>query len=345
MTTPVSGQISFSSLRSQIFQTGSGPVSLNAAATRLGYIGLSNQQSRISDLYLCWGANVTSSTWTDKFYYTYYGFSTNYLTGEPVYGNIDYAIIMPGMNLNSIYTTSTNGTLVLYYPGGTGVSPYIEYKAASVARIATADELKTITSTTSDGSVFEYAYFSNGTNFPASGTFTFGIKFNEYTGGGGYDPGSGGGFNCCFSGDTEVTMSDHSIKLINTIEVGDQILSYNHDTEQHETNEVSEVVTRVNQKMYEFHLANGTKIKGSHDHPFYVIGKGYCSMNPELTMIGYKEFTNVSEIEVGDSFIDKNGSGITVEQILPIEFYDTVYTFKNKIRTSPNYYANGVLVY
>jgi hypothetical protein len=345
MTTPVSGQISFSSLRSQIMQSGSGQVRLRAdAGNRLGYGAATNV--KMSDLYICWGATIASDGWQDKFSNQFYGVLYDVLSGLPNVGSIDNTQPMPGMNVNSVYTNvdGNSATLELYFSGGAS-GPYLEYPTANISRLCTANALRTLTATSSSGS-FQYANWSNGTPFPDNlGTVAFGLKWIPYTGGGGGDPGGGGGFNCCFSGDTEVTMSDHSIKLINTIEVGDQILSYNHDTEQHETNEVSEVVTRVNQKMYEFHLANGTKIKGSHDHPFYVIGKGYCSMNPELTMIGYKDFTNVSEIQVGDSFIDKNGSGIIVEQILPIEFYDTVYTFKNKIRTSPNYYANGVLVY
>jgi hypothetical protein len=155
----------------------------------------------------------------------------------------------------------------------------------------------------------------------------------------------GGGGGCCFTGDTLVTMADLSTKPIESIQVGDLILSYNPDTQQNETNEVSEIITRVNRVMYEFHLENGTNIRGSQDHPFYVVGKGYCSMNPPMTMNGYKALTDVTFIAVGDKLVDKDRNEILLQNIVPLGLSETVYTFNNKHKTSPNFYANGVLVY
>jgi hypothetical protein len=158
-------------------------------------------------------------------------------------------------------------------------------------------------------------------------------------------PSGGGGGGCCFAGDTLIAMADGSTKTIETIQVGDEILSYNPETGQHETNEVSEIITRVNRVMFEYILENSVAIRASDDHPFFVIGKGYASMNPNLTMQGYRSLEDVAQVQVGDSFVDKNGNAIRINAIVSINYPYTVYTFNNKYKSSPNFYANGVLTY
>lgn len=164
----------------------------------------------------------------------------------------------------------------------------------------------------------------------------------------GYNPpsgGGGGGGGCCFSGDTLITMADNSTKPINMIEVGDQILSYNFDTEQLETNEVAEIITRVNRVMFEYILENGITLKASDDHPLFVVGKGFSSMNPELTKQGYKSLPDVGMIAAGDSLVNKNGNAIRINKIVPIDYPHIVYTLNNRYKSSPTFYANGVLTY
>ena len=163
----------------------------------------------------------------------------------------------------------------------------------------------------------------------------------------GYNPpsGGGGGGGCCFVGDTLVTMSDLSVKPIKNIQIGDEILSYNEETAQLETNEVAQVLTRVNRVMFEYTLQNGITIRASDDHPFFVLGKGYSSLNPELTTQAYRGLSSVAQVEVGDKFVDKDGNAIQINQIVPIEYPYIVYTIVNKNKSSPNFFANGVLTY
>jgi hypothetical protein len=161
----------------------------------------------------------------------------------------------------------------------------------------------------------------------------------------GYNAPSGGGGGCCFSGDTLITMADQSTKPISMIEVGDQILSYNLDTQEVETNEVNEIITRVNRVMFEYILQNGITLKASDDHPLFVVGKGFSSMNPELTKQGYKSLSDVSMIAAGDKLVDKNGNAIEINAIVPIDYPHIVYTINNRYKSSPTFFANGVLTY
>jgi hypothetical protein len=158
------------------------------------------------------------------------------------------------------------------------------------------------------------------------------------------DAGSGGG--CCFSADTLVTMADYTMKPIGSVQVGDKILAYNPTTNSNEENEVEEIMIRVNRDMYLFTLDNSTTMIASDDHPFYVVGKGYSSLNPNLTQEGYSSLVGqVSYIKKGDELLHVDGTHVKINSIQPIAHPQKVYTFNSKLKTSPNFYANNVLVY
>lgn len=341
--TPVSGQISMSSLRSEIMQSGSGQIRLRAdAGNRLGYGTSTNV--KMSDFYRAWGATVTCSSST-----TIYGTDYGYVNGDNGYngglgmGSIDDVTITPTLNCNAAFTSAADSAerINFSYPMDNG------YAASNLARLCRDNELKTYSATGEGTGITDLPYVLwYDVDFPGSGTVTIALQWNVAApppGGPPPPPPPGGG--CCFTNDTLVTMADLSTKEINKIKVGDLILSYNPESNQLETNEVSEIITRVNRSMYRFTLENGKNIRASEDHPFYVIGKGYCSMHPQMTMYGYKNLQNVQTIEIGDRFIDKDGNGIAITAIEPIEHFDTVYTFNNKNKSSPNFYADGVLVY
>lgn len=156
----------------------------------------------------------------------------------------------------------------------------------------------------------------------------------------------GGGGGCCFSADTLITMADYTTKPIGSIQVGDKILAYNPTTNSNEENEVEEIMIRVNRDMYMFTLDNSTTMVASDDHPFYVVGKGYSSLNPSLTQAGYSSLVGkVSFIKKGDELLRVDGTTVKINSIQPIDHPQKVYTFNSKLKTSPNFYANGVLVY
>jgi len=161
--------------------------------------------------------------------------------------------------------------------------------------------------------------------------------------------GGGGGIGCCFSYDTLITLADGSTKPIGLIEIGDKILSYNTDNNTAFENEVQEIITRKDRDMYRFTLENGTLIIASEDHPFYVVGKGYSSLNPNLTAQGTQGYEvlqgKLSWIKSGDTLLMSDNTEVKIDSIEPIVHPDKVFTLSNKIKSYPNYFANGVLVY
>jgi len=128
---------------------------------------------------------------------------------------------------------------------------------------------------------------------------------------------------------------------------GDKILAYNFETKTNEENIVEHIHIRTNRDMYEYILNNGTVLTVTDDHPLYVIDKGWCSMNPKLSVRGYKSLRPdlVGKIEVGDKLHHKDGTPVEILDIRVSSYSKAVYTFNNKFKTSPAYYANGVLAY
>lgn len=159
----------------------------------------------------------------------------------------------------------------------------------------------------------------------------------------------GGGFGCCFSYDTLITLSDGSTKPIGLIKEGDKILSYNTDTNTTFENEVQEVITRKDRNMYRYTLENNVIINASEDHPFYVVGKGYSSLNPNLTAKGIQGYQalqgKINWIKNGDILLMSDNTEVKISSIEPISHPNKVYTLGNKNKSYPNYFANGVLVY
>lgn len=142
---------------------------------------------------------------------------------------------------------------------------------------------------------------------------------------------------CCFTPDTLITLEDMTTKRIDQIEVGDSIVVYNHDLNVNVPMNVDEIITRTNRVMYEYHFADGNILKASDDHPLYVVGKGYSSINPVSV---YKDMGMPKQISIGDRVLTQNGVESEIIGIEPINYVDTVYTFGIS-----KFYANGILVY
>lgn len=156
---------------------------------------------------------------------------------------------------------------------------------------------------------------------------------------------AGGGGFCCFSADTLITMADGSQKPIGDIMIGDKILAYNTTTNKNEENEVEEIFMRTHRDMYQYTLDNGTNLMATDDHPIYVVGKGYSSLDPQISMKAYSSLGKVAFIKNGDVVVLSDGTTAKILSIEPIDHPHKVYTFNNKLKTSPNYYANNILVY
>jgi hypothetical protein len=138
---------------------------------------------------------------------------------------------------------------------------------------------------------------------------------------------------CCFTPDTFITMADGSIQSIDSIKVNDLIKVVNG------VEKVTEVITRTNRTMYKIIFNDNRILNTSEDHPLFVEGKGFAAINPDLT-IDYKDLGIAKQLNINDNVVTINKNTIKIVKIEPINYIDTVYTFKNS-----QFFANGILVY
>ena len=142
---------------------------------------------------------------------------------------------------------------------------------------------------------------------------------------------------CCFTPDTLIRMADGGEKQIGEVQVGDFILVYDDLSQLNVAVPVKEVIVREDRPMYTYTFENGKTLVASEDHPLYVVGKGYVSINPS---IGYKDMGVPGHISVGDFVVNEVGIRNKIVGIDPHPYDGTVYTLGNS-----KFYANGVLVY
>ena len=90
----------------------------------------------------------------------------------------------------------------------------------------------------------------------------------------------------------------------------------------------------------------GVEIVSTDDHPFWVINKGWSSLNPKNSM-RYSNVGSVEQIELGDEFkgIGKDGELITVTLTKIKQVHNTMETYPlSALDNNDNFFANGLLV-
>jgi len=148
---------------------------------------------------------------------------------------------------------------------------------------------------------------------------------------------------CCFTGDTLVTLADRSTVRIDTIKVGDKVLSYNEITDEELISEVLAITSPTKKDIVKYTLSNETVIEATTEHPFWEVSKGWSSYSPSATEKDHK--LEVSKLEKGDILLTQEGVQVEISNIEldSNRAYEKVYNFK--LQEHYTYYANGILVH
>lgn len=85
--------------------------------------------------------------------------------------------------------------------------------------------------------------------------------------------GPDGGPKACFAGNTLVKTSN-GYKEIRDIDLGDEVYSYNNNTNKLELKPVDKLVNHMSNDIYNIQLNNGITIQATWSHPFNVLNKG-----------------------------------------------------------------------
>ena len=134
-------------------------------------------------------------------------------------------------------------------------------------------------------------------------------------------------------------MADKSLKLIESLKVGEQVLSYNQMNGEFESSEILELASPYHSHFVELYFSDGSKVTATEDHPFMITRGKWKSFNPQKTMTDYK-FEEVGQLDVGDVIL-----GLENKEIIglrrtyePQRTYTIVRLSKNN-----NFIANGVV--
>jgi len=149
----------------------------------------------------------------------------------------------------------------------------------------------------------------------------------------------------CFVAGTEVELENGEVKVIEDIQIGDLVLTYNESTNQQEVNKVSGVFSPNHNDLVKYYLSNGTTLTSTYDHPYYVNGLELASFSPSLTTERYKLEKEVVQIKEGDVVNLSDLSSSTIEKIEVIVDSELTKTYIITVENNHNFYANKVLVH
>ena len=153
--------------------------------------------------------------------------------------------------------------------------------------------------------------------------------------------------NACFVEGTVISLSNGDSKNIENIIEGDEVLSYNEETKEIESNLVLSTQQPFHSNLVKYKLSDGTELICTHDHPFYIHcdSKDLASFKPGKTNSRYNSITDrVSLIEVGDNLYNSNLEPVSIESIEDMSG-DRIKTYIFEVNNNNNFFANNILVH
>ena len=148
----------------------------------------------------------------------------------------------------------------------------------------------------------------------------------------------------CFIAGTQISLANGDIKNIEDVVKGDEVLSFNEETKEIESNKVFETHQPIHNDLVKYTLSDGTIITSTFDHPFYVNELELASYLPSKTNALYDIDKEVQQIKLGDVLKKVDDSIVTIENIEVQEEVDTK-TYLLRVNNNNNFYANQILVH
>lgn len=148
----------------------------------------------------------------------------------------------------------------------------------------------------------------------------------------------------CFSKSTQIMLPDGSTKSIDKIKGGDKILSFNLKTMNVEEDIVQKVDSVIHNDIVTIMFNDMTVNVNTMDHPYFVKGKGWCSLKPKESMDKYKIKTSL--IQIGDTCLKYDKDKLKEVCVKTItEKTESVMTYNiSSLKRNNSFFANGILV-
>ena len=94
---------------------------------------------------------------------------------------------------------------------------------------------------------------------------------------------------------------------IEDVEIGDQVTSYDFTQGTTVTKTVCLKDNPVRENVVDLHMSDGNTVASTPDHPYWVKGKGWCSVDPEMTLAHYDIFRDnnvtIKTLQAGDELL------------------------------------------
>ena len=149
---------------------------------------------------------------------------------------------------------------------------------------------------------------------------------------------------CCFDAGTQVLMADGTSKNIEDVLVGDEVVSYNEETNEFENDKVIKTIIKENSDdLVYLNLSNGQEIGMRAYHPLLTL-EGWKSLRPQLAQTIKEIGQKVQELQIGDVLVGVNDFP-TVIEIINRETPANYNTYNLTIEKNHNYIVNGIVAH
>ena len=145
----------------------------------------------------------------------------------------------------------------------------------------------------------------------------------------------------CFVGDSPVTMADGTTKNIRDVNTGDEVMSFNFNTQQWEAASVLETASTKHHNLVRYSFGD-VSITGTMDHPFYT-SKGWASLDPQSS----KQYVaEVAPLVKGDAVLSFQNGMMIHKNMTAVEKLNVCEQTFTIVRLSRNksFLVNGMLV-
>ena len=147
----------------------------------------------------------------------------------------------------------------------------------------------------------------------------------------------------CFCAGTEI-IAKNGKKHIEQIKPNDIVISYNHNLNITEEIIVERIANSKHSIITKIIFGNKRSVKSTIDHPFWVVGKGWCSVNPITTDENYD--LKVKQLLVRDKCILFDNHLFSEVEITHIDYmFGDFDMYIISGGSSHCFFANGILVH
>ena len=149
---------------------------------------------------------------------------------------------------------------------------------------------------------------------------------------------------CCFDAGTKILMADFSLKNIEEIVIGDEIISYNEDSQKFEPDKVTNCIIKHNSDdLVYITLSDDTQLGMRAYHPL-LTAEGWKSLRPHLAEAIADIHKEVDLLQVGD-ILKGIDTDKTIKEIIIRPTIENYNTYNLTVAKNHNYIANGIVAH